>query len=298
MWSGGIAALPSQELAQDLVLSHFVSDPTWWTGVAVLNPGDTQVSVTLRAYDGATQPPMDQQSYLVPAKGKIVDYVEVLLPATANKTGWILVQASSGKEVAAAVVFGDKVSTPNKIAAAPALLPSTTVNLANFRSDADWWTGITLVNPGLSTANVTMTARRPDGVLIQSDVQPVDGLGKTWGFVDELFALAGETGGWIEVASSAPVVGLEVLHADDDVGQAWGLAGIASQMSGTTVYYGHYDTSSSWWTLFALANCDGSTTASADLTAYGNDGRLAGATRETINPKGRLADRAGSLFGP
>jgi hypothetical protein len=60
--------------------------------------------------------------------GKIVHYADVLLPGIAtapDTTGWILVQADPGQQVGAALAFGDKVSTPNKMAAAPAVASAT-----------------------------------------------------------------------------------------------------------------------------------------------------------------------------
>ena len=103
--------------------------------------------------------------------------------------------------------------------------------------------------------------------------------------------------GWVEIASDAPIVGLELIHANDAAQGAWGLAGAASQPRGTTVYLPHYDTTQRWWTLFALANPDDLTQATPLVRAYGNDGTLAGSAWQLVDANGRIADRVEDLFG-
>ena len=63
--------------------------------MTVLNPGDLDVSVTLTAYkdDGAL---IEQNSFNVGAKQKMGDFVEDLLPLTANNTGWLCVESAGG----------------------------------------------------------------------------------------------------------------------------------------------------------------------------------------------------------
>jgi hypothetical protein len=299
MWAGGIAALPSQDLAEQLVLGHFAVDSMWWTGLAVLNPSGSDVNVTLTAY-GDTSGQIDQQSFQIPAKSKIVDYAEVLLPGiatAADTTGWIMVEADPGQQVASGLVFGDKVSDPNKIAGAPAIPSGMTLNLSSFRSETDWtwWTGVTLVNPGTAT-NVTLTAYGSDGTQIDQIVQPIEAQGKTWGFVRTLFSLGANTRGWIEAAADDPVSALQLFSADDDAEEAWGLAAIAPQSADYTIYLGHYASTVDWWTVFGMANTSGVNPANVYLTAYTDGGVVAGTSTDTLPVKGSISDLIQNFF--
>jgi len=236
--SGGLAAIPSSQLGESLVLPHFVSNAAWWTGVAVVNPGTSLSNVTLKAYQGDGTP-IEEDTFGVNPNNKLLAMVDDLLPLTQGKDGWILLETDPGNPVGACLVFGRKNATPSKFAALPAVPTSTTMNLSAFVSDEDWWTGVAMVNPSESTASVTMTAYAPDGTPICTVYPSLPSLNKTLGFVKDLFVLDGNTKGWIEATSDQPIVGLEILNANDDAEEAWGMAGVASQPSGTKLYMTH-----------------------------------------------------------
>ena len=133
-----------------------------------------------------------------------------------------------------------------------------------------------LVNPGMTNANVTMTAYRPDGVKIDEITRPLAALGKRWGFVRNLFSLAGNGDGWIKAVSDQPLVGLEVMGANDEAAEAVGVAAMSSQGGGTSLYFGHYVVSSTWWTLLGLANLDEMSSTNVVLNVYSDDGTPTG----------------------
>jgi len=294
--NGGLAALPSSQLGETLVLPHFMANASWWTGVAVLNPGDSQSLVTVKAYTDAGVF-IEQKGFIVGPGAKLLNMIHALLPLTDGQGGWCLVEASAGAPVGACLVFGRKGASPAKFAALPAVPTSTTMNLSNFVSDADWWTGVAMVNPSGSTANVTLKAYAPDGTPIDTAYPSLPTLNKTLGFVKTLFTLGGNTTGWIEATSDQPIVGLQILNADDDAEQAWGLAGVASQPAGKTIYMTHYAAVSPWWTLLAIANLDPTLQASVHLEALSDQGNLAAATDQPIPSKGRVSDEIKTLFG-
>lgn len=295
MISGGIGALPSSQLGSSLTLAHFVHSTRWWTGITVLNPSGGLVAVTLKAYDNAGNT-LAQGDFAISARSKLVGMVETLMPQVANKSGWISVE-STGGDVAGVVVYGDKHATPNRIAAMSAISADTNLNLSNFYSDADWWTGIALVNPSSTTsAALTLTAYAPDGTQIDQRTQPLAALNKTVSTVNTMFTLGGNTQGWTRVSSTAPIVGLEILNADDAGEQAWGLAAIESQPAGLNVYLPHQVVSGRWWTLLALANPNGAT-ATVNMTALNDDGSQIKAVTKNIGPKSRIADYLKQMFG-
>jgi hypothetical protein len=277
-------------------MPHFVHSSRWWTGVSVLNPGDGAISVKLTAYhvDGTI---IQQKSFSIPARNKLVGYVEVLLPSTANHSGWILVETNNGL-VSGLLIYGDSSAVPNRIAAVPAVPGSTQVLLGNFFSDASWWTGIALVNPtqGLP-AHVTLSAYAQDGALISTENEVIPSLSKSLGLVNNLFALGGETTGWVEANADVPVVGLEILNGDDAVREAFGLAGIESQPSGSLLSLPHYVVSSRWWTLFALANPHATIGANLTLDAYASSGILQDTTTTLVPAKGKMDGLVQDIFG-
>ena len=288
--AGGVAALPACELSDRLVLPHFVVSTRWWTGVTVLNPGASSTTVTLTAYrsDGTS---IQSQAFGVAAKSKLVGYVETLLPLTANQQGWIDA-TSSGGNIAGLVLYGDKTASPNRIAASIGTTPATTQRFSNFYSDAQWWTGIAIVNAKLSTsANVTLTAYAPNGVQIDQANILLPARNKTVGTVSDLFGLGANTQGWVEASSDQPIVGFELLNADDAAEQAWGLAAIESQGVAYKIFMAHYISSIKWWSLFGIANPSESVTANITMTSFLNGGGTAATDTFTIGPKARVAGR-------
>ena len=293
--SGGIGALPSSELGSNLTLAHFVHSSRWWTGVTVLNPYASPVSVALRAYSN-TGALLAQRTSVLSGRSKLVGMVEALMPAAANTSGWIAVE-STGGNVAALLVYGDKEAVPNRIGALPAVPAATSLNLSSFFRDTEWWTGIAVVNPSPSTAaSLTLTAYAPDGTQIDQSIVPLAALNKTVGMVNTILDLGGYTRGWTEVLSTEPVVGLEILNADDAERQVWGLAAIESQPAGSEVYLPHQVANSRWWTLLSLANPNGSV-ATIDLTALDDEGTELKGVIKNLDPKGGIADTVRELFG-
>lgn len=295
--AGGIAALPSAPTGNTLVLPHFHVSDRWWTGISVANPNSSQVNVHLVAYDAlGTQ--LAETTELIPAKGKLNGFVESVIPGIpSGQTGWVRVE-SVGGPVAGLVVYGDKKSVPNEIAALPAVSASTEIYLSDFRTNATWWTGISLVNPDpTQSANVTLNAQAPDGTAIDTRIQVVPPLSKIVGFASNVFDLGAYTEGWVEARSDLPIVGIELLNANDAGQQAWGLAGIESQWPSTNITFTHYDVTAIWWTIFALANPDDTFSAEPAFVAYKNDGVLVGSVSRTLQANGRMSEFVDDLLG-
>jgi len=292
---GGIAALPSCELETILVLPHFQCNAIWWTGLAIVNPHDVNSSFKLTVFD-ATGMKLGESLGLLPARCKLVSFLDGLIPAVSGHSGWIQIE-SSLTELAAIVVFGSKVRSPAEFAAVSAVRPSTNAAFSYFRSDSTWWTGISMVNPDESeSANVALRARTQTGHPIFTRFLNIPPRGKVVHFVRDLFDLGEHTQGWIEMDSDLPLVALELLHADDSADQAWGLAGISCQPFGSEVQISHYDESALWWSLFAFANSDDSMANATIISAHSNEGSFAGAAWRLLNPNGNLAERVRSLF--
>jgi len=293
--TGGVAALPDLPSGETLVLSHFQVNDDWWTGIVVVNPGQSPATVQVDAYDpGGVW--LDAASLPIPAGGKCTALLDGILDV-AGKTGWIELDAGPGGAVAAMVAYGKRNAVPGELAALPAMAPSTSFQMSHFRSDADWWTGVALVNPGASAAAVTLKAWEEDGASIGQADRNVGPGEKISEFATGLFGFSGDKRGWIEISSTESLVGLEVLRASDETTPMRGLAGVAGQETGTTVLFSHYDSSSQWWTLFALANRAETPVSPVSWSAYDEGGLRVGAAETDLEAKGAVAEHVRSLFG-
>jgi hypothetical protein len=205
---------------------------------------------------------------------KLMGMIESLMPLTANKTGWVLVE-SSASPVASVLIYGDKQAIPNRIAALSGTVPSVALNNSRFEVTAQWWTGVSVVNPSeTTTANLTLRARKQDGTLIDEISQSLAPLNKVVGLVGStLFDLSGATEGWVEVISDSPVTGFEMLNVDDEANSHWGLAAIEAQETAATLSLAHFIKNSRWWTLFWLSNPQ-STIVDGNSLFYDNQGVL------------------------
>jgi len=294
--TGALGALPSSDLGENLVLPHFVANNAWWTGVAIVNPGDTACNVILRAYqaDGTL---IQGGMWNMTARGKMLSMVQNLLPLTEGKDGWIHVQSPTGSPLGACLVYGSKGTTPAKLAALSAVPTSTSMNFSGFVCDANWWTGIALVNPSALDANMTITAYAANGTPIDT-IYPVLPVGhKTLGFVHNIFDLGGNTMGWMQAGSDQPIVGLQILNANDPMNRAWGMAGVEAQSFGNVIAFAHYAVNTPWWSLLSVAHLDSGGLATMRMEALSNQGNVAGVANMNIPAKGRVWDHVKSLFG-
>jgi hypothetical protein len=292
--SGGIAALPSSTAATQLVLPHFHVSDRWWTGVSIVNPNPLPVSVKLTGFT-ETGIEIAQVSQAIPARGKIVGYVQDLLKFTGDQTGWLLIE-STGGDAAGLLIFGDKIAVPNAIAALSATQASTGFLFSDFRNDPQWWTGITVVNPDpVLSSQVKLLAYSSAGGTPNRRSFTILPRQKLSGLVSEIFSLHAAEG-WIDVSSDGPVVGLELLNGNAPEEMAWGLAGVEPQMAASEIAFAHYAYGPRWWTRLAFLNPNSLSTQSATL-AFGNDGSYAGRCDLQILPQVLIATDLRDLLG-
>jgi len=291
---GGLAALPSSEQTTSLILPHVVVGSPWWTGIAVVNTSNLPTILFCTAYFDTGV--LAATSYAtLPAKGKLLTFAEDLFDLPPSFVGWVQILSLS-MDVAGTLVFGNNTTSPTKLAALPAMASDSILHFGAVRSDANWWTGISLVNPNEDFATVTLELLAPNGTVVDTKVRFVHPQGKITAFASSLFNLGGLTRGWIRATSDLPIVGLEVLDANDDVEQAWGLAAVPFLKLANTIYMQHYDTPSVWWTLFSLVNPSNTTQIRPQLRAYSNEGVFGGIANPNIPPRGMIMEMVPDLF--
>jgi|GEM_PF-1591752 len=287
---GGLASLPNSPLGSSLILPHFHCSNIWWSGLALANPNEDPVDVTLFAYNasGVLLDPIQAQ---VPGKGKFVGLVHNLfdLPSS-NQSGWILIQTAGG-DVAGMLACGKKDANLNELAALSAPLTSVDLPYASyFVSNDSWWTGMAWVNPSSTeNLNLALCAHASDGTLIDTLMAQLPPLSKLSGTMASLFGLGAHETGWVKGTGDGPLLGLQFLHANDEAKRAWGLAGLPFQESGLNLYLPHYKAATDWWTLFSLANPSETQPAFPSLTFFKNDGSLEAAHNVHLPASGCVA---------
>jgi len=161
-----LAALPGIASQTVAYATHFTSNPSWWTGVAWVNPSSTEdLNVTLRAQaqDGTL---IDSVETMLPPLTKILGTVSSLFTLGAHETGWI---EADGDGPLVGLHFLHAADDSQKawgLAGLPSQQVGTELYLTHYKVTTDWWTLFALANPSDTTAiSPTLTLWKNDGSL-------------------------------------------------------------------------------------------------------------------------------------
>ncbi len=150
--------LLKDELATTIYYPHIATTDGWWTGIVAYDPDTANDHFTVTPYqeDGTTLTPIN-----VPMVGKQKydgDASKLDLPTT---TAWFKIDAEYG--ITGFELFGNGSQlggyTGVGISATKGVFP---------KIDQLGWTGINFVNPTTGNVNVTLSARRDDGSIVNS----------------------------------------------------------------------------------------------------------------------------------
>ena len=146
----------------------------WWTGINIVNLEPKSGKVTLRLIgDDGTQIGATQSLDLAP-RGKlhITDQSFFVTAGSAVKQGYLQIQ-SDGVRISGDVLFGDPAR--NRFASALPLGSTLMKNLvfSQLASDDTYFTGVAILNPGQSAANVTIDVYDKEGNLIATKVESI-----------------------------------------------------------------------------------------------------------------------------
>lgn len=211
--------MPTSGAATNLTAAHITSIPTVYaTEANIVNTGATPAVVTLTPYnaDGtAMTPPFTVN---VPA-GQVVNLkdAQLGLPTTGSSDGWLNL-ASDGSPILGCLSFG-KPDTYVYESTLP--LQTTTKTTLYFSQVANgnaggvnFFTGITLVNPGNAYANVVVAVYGSDGRLYgQANVtlKPKEKFARLLQTLENMGTIPDQASGYIEITSSQPIYGFELF---------------------------------------------------------------------------------------
>ncbi len=151
--------LLKNELTTTIIYPHIASDNGWWTGIVAYDPTAANDHFTVTPYqsDGTALTAIN-----VEMEAGVKKYIglasQLGLP---SGTDWLKIEANSGITGFELFSFGAQLGgyTGVGISASKGVFP---------KIDHQGWTGIAFVNPGTSSVNVELKARRDDGSIVGS----------------------------------------------------------------------------------------------------------------------------------
>lgn len=199
----GLDGAPALDAATtDGIVARVRTTGGYTTELALANPGESAVTVTLAGADGSAT--RDFGTYPVPAHGGL--HLDVAPPFD----GDLRVTATGGIVGTALVRYGsDSLSVLNLTPTAKAASRLYAPHITRFGSLYD--TEVSLVNPGTADAVVTLSPFGADGTALADPVSVVVPAGQVRSFSGDSIGLGGtaDADGWLRVDTSAgtPLVG-------------------------------------------------------------------------------------------
>ncbi|MEA3347949.1 MAG: hypothetical protein U9Q39_02675 [Pseudomonadota bacterium] len=289
----GTAAITPVTATTEICFSHFAEGSSWWTGIAVANPGQIPAFVTMVAYnDSGEQIGQDFNRIISPQSQMEPAIISAIFTLGEAETGWI--KLTSTQPVVALEIFGHAGS--GGIAGFSPAPAATETCIPHFAEDTDWWTGIAVANPGTVTAQVSIAAFSDAGNKIGDtyEVSIAAGCRMTPQIVRNMTSLGEHTSGWLKITATQPVAAMEIFGQFSTSM----LAGLSAGKTGTKLYYPYFQEGSGKWTGIAIAN-PGATEARVTLKALNSDGGTVGEINNRIVPAaGRMTPQTiTGLFG-
>ena len=252
---GGITAM---EPSTTFFFPHFHRDSSWCTFYTIVNPQSSSASIDLTYYgfDGSTI--LTESFSLGPGQKR----------GTFSPTGSGWMKVESDVPIIGMLNFHDYA---NRMGSVPGVTPTSTIYFPHFNRNSSWFTFYTIVNPQTSEASVHITHYASDGSTLSTESLTLEAGHKIGRFPDS-------GNGWIKVESDVPIVGLLNFH--DYKNRMGSVPGVTPL---STLYFPHFDRSSSFCTFYTIANPQTSD-ASVDITQYASDGSIISTDSFTLKP--------------
>jgi hypothetical protein len=207
--AGGAATLYSPQYA--------VGGGNWATTLSIVNLEAVEGTVTLRLIDDNGVPVGVTRALPIASSGKIRVTDQDFFVSAGNMLtqGYVEIK-SSGPKLTGSVVFGDPAG--NSFAAALPLVAALQNDLvfSQVASDATWYTGLALLNPGSANVSATVAIYDRSGKLVQSIIQEIPAGRRVSGLLTQYFPSLASTSissGYIRVISDKPVASFALFGA-------------------------------------------------------------------------------------
>lgn len=183
-----IAALSPVAPAQKVILADFRNDTEWWTGLAVVNPDETQNAVvTLNAYAQSGEL-LDSLAINVTKRCKLLGMVGSLFDLGSAASGWIEAESSQSIVGLELIQSDDDSETAWGLGGIASQSSGADVFYGHYAVDSRWWTLLALTNPGSTATGAVLTAYGSDGGFVAQKIHTVPAKG---GLADQVKTLLG-----------------------------------------------------------------------------------------------------------
>jgi hypothetical protein len=270
---------------------HIASDATWETEICLINTDATQTATgSLIVYDNSgNQVALEMAITLAPNARRQIVIGEQF--ATADTIGYAIYKSDSDT-----ICGYTKFYVPGTYrVAVPATsdINSGDIYVSHIASDANWWTGISLVNTTVEQKTITIEFN--DGQIINKTIA---GKAHQAFTISSLFA--GQTQQELKSAvikNASGIIGLELFGSSSGSSDRY-LSGILlTDQTTTEIYYPHVTSDAQWWTGIVAYN-PGSADCNLAITTFGEDGTILNMSGLTIHGKQQYIGTANSLGFP
>jgi len=269
-----------------LFYPHVASGNSWETEVAVINTSTVQpLNGTLRAYDANGLPVSDPIPVSLLPNGRMELTVGTQF-SNPEAISYLVLETDSSD----AKGYTKFYQTGVYRVAIPATdhINSAVIPLAHIASDANWWTGLALVNTTTVTKNLVITF--DNGTVKNVPLYPYQHTSFT---IESLFDGTPQpdlhSG---SIAGADGVIGLELFGNDTQ------LSGVPlTDERDSTLFYPHVASDQDWWTGVVAYN-PSNTGMNIVITPYQDDGTALAPLSVTLDPQGRFFGESAGLGLP
>jgi sugar lactone lactonase YvrE len=272
------AVAASDSNTNDIYLTHVTANPSWWTGVSLLNTGSQARNITIDFNDGTSASRSlaanEHQKFLVSSLFSGQTPAGISSAVIRNGSGVIGLELfSSANQVEGIPLTDDTASR---------------VYYPHVTSSATWWTGIVAYNPSTSPCALLITPYAADGAALTPIPRMLNGKEKYLGLPNDL-GLPQETA-WFYIDATSPITGFELIGTTDwnQVGGFYGIGANKKDGIFAKIERGG-------WTYLVLTNTE-DTQAHVTITAYDDSGTQVAVTTFTLNAHAKVAQTAEEFF--
>lgn len=253
-----------------LYFPHVATTDSWQTEIAVVNAGDQAVTGTLKAYSNAGGSPVETKAVTLNPHGR--RQINVVSEFTHHASiGYIVFETTSGTVRGYTKFYkgGYRVAIP-----AVREVNTSDIYITHIASDAEWWTGISLVNTTAAVKTVTLDFS--DG---QSKEVTLAAHEHRAFAVKDLFNDVPQPSIKSAVITNAGgLIGLE-LFATYNEQQMEGI--LLTDRTATSLYYPYVLNNAVWWTGIVAYN-PSSSPCDITVTSYHANGSYLASPTDTI----------------
>ena len=160
-------SLPLEE-ENELILPHVACGSDWWTGVALMNSGNTAAVVKITAFETTGHQIGETQFNLEPNQN-MVQLIESLFSdhGLCQTLASLKIRSTNGQPIIGFALYGQK-NGPSLAGSPLSAGKPSPLYLPHVASSNEWWTGIGLMHPGTEASAVSISLAGDDGQILET----------------------------------------------------------------------------------------------------------------------------------